>query len=178
MKRLLLLLLALVSFVGFAQDVEYMKKIRSLDEQGAIDVATEIASMTRGDFELDLSKETKQGYFVRFLTKGIDKDVVLASPEKYPDDIIKVYFERFKQGDNKALEIEGTTQYNLHSVRFNYLDLFPYWQKYFAPNATLEDTIEDYKLQESRYEADNVHWLYKFKPETPSSKLWLFRRFY
>lgn len=178
MKRLLLLLLALVSFVGFAQDVEYMKKIRSLDEQGAIDVATEISSMTRGDFELDLSKETKQGYFVRFLTKGIDKDVVLASPEKYPDDIFKVSFMKFKQGENKALEIEGTTVYRLNTVEFNYLDLFPYWQKYFAPNATLEGTIEDYKSQESRYQAENVHWLYKFKPNTLGSKRWNLVEFY
>lgn len=178
MKRLLLLLLTLIGVYASAQDVEYMKKIRSLDEQGAIDVATEIASMTRGEFEFDVSKDTKGGRFVRFVRKGVDKDVVLASSEKYPDDVFSVSFVKFVKGENKALEIEGTTMYRLNAVEFNYLDLFPYWQKYFSPNATIEATIEDYRLQESRYKTTDVHWFYKFKPIYNGAKRWVITSFY
>ncbi|HUH25244.1 MAG TPA: hypothetical protein VLY87_01330 [Flavobacterium sp.] len=178
MKKLILLFNLFISFTFYAQNVEYMAEIRNLDENGAIEVAKEIADLSRGNFEVALQKETKKGYNVTMVRKGIDYNKIADKLDEYPNDFFIVSFEKYFEGQNKALEIEGVKKYRFHRVVFNYLDLFPYWQKYFSTEATPEKTIEDFKLRESRYKNNEVHWLYKFKEVSNGSKRWELNKFY
>ncbi len=178
MKKIILLFSLLFSFTFYAQNVEYMNKIRNLDENGAIEVAKEIASLSRGDFDVVLAKETQTGFKVIIARKGINQQEAANSPENFPDDVFVVYYTSFVEGENKALEIEGTKKYSLTRVVFNYLDLFPYWQKYFSTDATPEKTIADLNLRECRYRNNDIHWLYKFKEYSNGSKRWELNKFY
>jgi len=178
MKKLILLFSLFFSLTFYAQNVEYMKKIRNLDENGAIEVAKEIASLSRGSFEVAEKKETKVGFTIVMVRSGIDYENVIQYPEKYMDDTFTVSFVEFYEGQNMALEIEGVKKYNFHRVVFNYLDLFPYWQKYFSAEATPETTIDSIDLKRSEYKNKDNHWLYKFQPVPNGSKRWELNKFY
>src|SRR5690606_12249219 len=105
MKKLILFLSLFFSFTFYAQNVEYMKKIRNLDENGVIEVAKEISSFTRGSFVLVDSKESEKGYLVRFVKEGINYDKNKGTSDLSLDDYFDVVFEKFYDGQNKALEI-------------------------------------------------------------------------
>lgn len=178
MKKLLLLFSLFFSFTFYAQNVEYMKKIRNLDENGVIEVAKEISSFTRGSFVLVDSKESEKGYLVRFVKEGINYDKNKGTSDLSLDDYFDVVFEKFYDGQNKALEIEGTKKFRFSVVVYNYLDLFPYWKKYFAPCATAETTIKSIDLQRSEYKKEGNHWLYKFQEIAYGDKRWRLNKFY
>jgi len=46
-------------------------------------------------------------------------------------------------GGNRSLEIAGETTYSLRHISGRFLDIFPIWQKYFAPNTEPEDYFGD-----------------------------------
>lgn len=178
MKKLILLFSLLATLTINAQDVEYMRKIRNLDENGVIETAKEISALTRGDFVLVDTKEYEKGYLVRFVKEGVSYDKNTGTYGLSLDDYFDVVYEKFYEGQNKALEIEGIKKFRFSVVVYNYLDLFPYWQKYFAPSATTETTIKSIDLQRSEYKNDGNHWLYKFQEIAYGDKRWRLNKFY
>lgn len=58
------------------------------------------------------------------------------------------------------------------------MDLFPFWQKYFATNATKESVLKDLKQQKSEIKGSDW-WMYKFQADDDlNPKIWTLRKFY
>ena len=167
MKKLILIAL-LVCFTTYGQDAEFFNKIRNLDEVGVENLAIELAGMTRNQFKIDSKQETDEGIVITFAKSDLSTD----------DVVLKVVFEKFMEGENKALEVKGVKKYSFYGVTYNYLDLFPFWQKYFSPNATKESVLTNYSQQKSELKTNGNWWLYKFQNDGSNPKIWTLRKFY
>lgn len=181
MKKILFIVLFICSNI-FAQDAEFFAKIRNLDEAGVDKIAIEIASFTRNEFRIVSRSETATSYIITMAKKSMTKDEVIeALNDNYADKdaIFDVVFERFMEGENTALELKGVKKYAFYGVTYNYLDLFPFWQKYFSPNATPESLLKDYSQQKSEIGEKRNWWLYKFQvADGKTRRLWTIRKFY
>lgn len=171
MKKILLFAFSLLSLNGYTQNIEYFKKIRNLDKSELENTAKEIAGFLRGEYEITKKEETESGYYYISFVK------LNSSENELANNAFNVVFKKFFEGKNEALEIEGTEKYSFYEVTYNYLDLFPYWQKYFVEKADKEQTAKDLKLQRSEYKEDKIWWLYKFQ-QADNSKKWTLRMFY
>ena len=124
--------------------------------------------MTRNQFKIDSKQETDEGIVITFAKSDLSTD----------DTVLKVVFEKFMEGENEALEIKGVKKYRFYGVTYNYLDLFPFWQKYFSPNATKESVLNNYSQQQSELKTNGNWWLYKFQNDGSNPKIWTLRKFY
>lgn len=181
MKKIIILI-CLICFNTYAQDVAFFTKIRNLDDAGVENLAIEIADMTRNKFKIAKKDETESELVITLVKSDLsNEDVKKALEGTYPnpDVVFDVVFEKFMEGQNKALEIKGVKKYKFYGVIYNYLDLFPFWQKYFAPDATKELTLTDLKLQRSQYKESGNWWLYKFQmDDARNPKIWKIIKFY
>lgn len=147
MKKIFyLLILMFISNVN-AQNFEYLKKIESLDFEQTKEITNDIISEMRNEYQI-FEHRIINNFLVFFvIEKGIDIKSFKKDNSKYKDKYFMVYFKEFYEGENIPLEIKGVKRYSLNLVIHNYLDLFPYWNKYFNKNATLEKTINDYSMR-------------------------------
>ena len=162
MKKIYLFLFFLITLVGNAQDFTTFQKLRNLSKDEAVDFANKISGNIRKHFVYGDSRETERALIVSLINIDADKEKVLARPYDYPDDIVDVYFTKFHDGENKSLEIEGTTKYKFYKVKMKYLDLFPTWKEFFQPNADLEKTVDNFQMRDARIKENKLDWLYKF----------------
>lgn len=169
-------------------NLDYIKYIRNLSKEGTEDVVKEMLSLMREDYGILTSKLYTRGndtegavltYFImkksdidKFVLEGKDLSKLASSA------LFTIDFKRWFEGENKALEITGIEKYSFGKVTFNYLDLFPYWKKRFVLNATEENVVNDYRLQEFRIKNSTIHWLYKFNPNRDNKRIWTLKIFY
>ncbi|MGV1019315.1 hypothetical protein ACTS9V_06685 [Empedobacter falsenii] len=155
MKKLLLILITFLSINSFAQDKAYIEKIRNLKSQDeAIKVGWDIVSLMREKFVLNKkTDEDENGLTLIFLKANTVDSLRKINPQKMefpPEDVIKIYFTKEVEGGNIYLETKGTLYYNFYGVSYKYLDLFPFWQKYFRSDASIETTVNEAKNFELR----------------------------
>lgn len=155
MKKLLLILITFLSVNSFAQDKEYIEKIRNLQsKEETIKVGWDIVSLMREKFVLKNNpEESEKGITLIFLKANTVDSLRKNSPEKMeflPEDVIKIFFTKEVKGGNVYLETKGTSYYSFYGVSYKYLDLFPFWKKYFRSDASIESTVNEAKNFEER----------------------------
>lgn len=165
MKKIFyLLILMSISNVN-AQNFEYLKKIQSLDFDEAKEITQYIISEMRKEYRIFDYKEIDSSLVFLVLDKDIDNETFKKNSSKYDDNYFYVAFQIFYEGENIPLEIEGKKKYFLSFVEYNYLDLFPYWKKYFNNDADLEGTINNFEMGVSN-NSDNegFYCIFTFRP--------------
>lgn len=146
MKKLLLLTALLIAFLGQAQFAP--GNLKELTQADANAFAREIAANAKTSLEFLTAKENTKGdyYIVNF-----------GSGEKK----LKVVFNVYLEGENKALEIQGIKTYRFREASGTYLDLFTSWKKIFRPDVDIEKTIDDINSQELINRADGINFKLK-----------------
>lgn len=148
MKKAFLIILFICGFTQ-AQDFEYLESLKSIETiDQAEKLAKDIASYSKNKMRLYKQKDfSDRGIYVfKFVPADLTDDQV-SEMDNIDKEFIQVRFLYFNVGENKDLEIKGKKTFKLSEVQTKYLNLFPYWQKYFKPEANLERTIEDHKSQ-------------------------------
>lgn len=146
MKKIVLLVALLIGFLAQAQFTP--GQLKELTQEQATAFSKEIATDAKTPLEFVEAKEnTKGNYYVINYSTGEKK--------------IKVIFNVFYKGENKALEIKGEKIYRFYQAFGTYLDLFPTWKKIFKPEAELEKTVDDFNSQELISRPDKIN--YKLK---------------
>lgn len=148
MKRLLLLLLPTIAF---SQNLDYARSLNSIRPAEIKTIADDIAST----FSVPMQ------FYGTYKTIG-NEQVLMYYPADLPERVIKedaekpscelcteFYFDGFDDGANKDLGVAGTKMYSFSHVYAKYLDLFPWWQKNFAPGVSKEDLLD--KESDKRY---------------------------
>lgn len=181
MKKILLILIAFLSINSFAQDKEYFEKIRNLKSTDeAIKIGWEIANLMRDKYVLQKPNENEQGLTLMFLKANVVDSLRKNNLklEFKANDYFQVNFTKKMEGENYALEIKGTPIYSFYSVTFKYLDLYPYWQKYFRPDTTKESVVETKNLSQRKSEihTNDIWWNYHF--DADKDGFWTLKRFY
>lgn len=146
MKKLLLLATLLIGFLASAQFKP--SQLRALTQEQANSFSNEIAINSKTKWEFIQAKEnTKGNFYVASYGSG--------------EKTLKVIFNVYLEGENKALEIPGTKTYKFYEVWGSYLDLFPTWKKVFRPDAELEKTVDDYNSQELINRPEHINFKLK-----------------
>lgn len=169
MKKLFIIFLLFFSSVNFAQDLDFAQKLNKIDSSDLKSVATEIISSFRGDFKPKASFEVQYGHIVLFYPAGLTEEQVNndLKRKQHCELCHKLYFQSYYEGRNEALEIPGQIFYRFSEVKGKYLDLFPFWEKYFAPGSTPEKTVESPLYERTKFE-------YEFLGDI-GSKYWIIR---
>lgn len=150
MKKLLLIATLLIGFLAQAQFTPGQLKQLTLKQATAF--ANEVAANAKTPLEFVEAKEnTKGNYFIANYGTG--------------DHKLKVVFVIYNEGENKALEIEGTKTYRFYEASGSYLDLFPTWKKMFRPDVNLENTVNNINSQELVSRKDNINFKLKGQDE-------------
>lgn len=135
------------SSFAMAQNVDYLKSLNKLDSTQVTPVANEINSLANNAFKFydDIEKNytrilrfypakyTLQEFEAKYKTTG-----VYACTE-----CMKVTFSYVYDGANSDLKIPGKKVYKFQSVTAEYLQLFPFWQKYVTPTLNPEQLLSD-----------------------------------
>ncbi|MCK8143190.1 hypothetical protein MW871_14970 [Flavobacterium sp. I-SCBP12n] len=148
MKKIISIILLIIGF--FAQAQFTPGQLKELTQKQATALSNEIANNSKSPLVFVEAKEnTKGDYYVMNFGTG--------------ENMLKVVFNVFYKGENKALEIKGEKIYRFYQAFGTYLDLFPTWKKIFKPEAELEKTVDDFNSQELIDKSDKVN--FKFKGE-------------
>ncbi|MDM1548726.1 hypothetical protein HX096_12770 [Empedobacter falsenii] len=137
----------LFSSFAVAQNIDYLKSLNKLDSVQVTTVANEINSLTNHAFKIydDIeknntrilrfypSKYTLQEFEAKYKTTG-----VYACTE-----CMKVTFSYVFDGANSDLKTPGKKVYKFQSATGDYLQLFPFWQKYITPTLNAEQLLSD-----------------------------------
>src|SRR5690606_6655799 len=141
------LLIVLAGSALFAQDLEYAAKLNSIDLDDLKPMATEIIGSLRGEWEPASFYEDPDASTLTVLfypsdtTKEIrEKD--LKEWKQHCQLCSRLEFRAYHEGANSDLEIAGTKKYKFYKITGKYLDLFPWWEKHFAPGSTPESLVE------------------------------------
>jgi len=146
MKKLLLLAALLIAIFASAQFTP--KELNKLTQDQANSFANEIAINGKTKWEFVQAKESTNGdYYVSSYSSG--------------EKTLKVIFNVYLEGENKALEIPGIKTYKFYEVWGSYLDLFPTWKKVFKPDAELEKTVDDFNSQELINRPEHINFKLK-----------------
>lgn len=145
MKRLsLFAVVFLISIYVTAQKTEWLFGV---NKDSAIILAKDIIGNFKGGFVYDTSDVKKlqnSNYFrVKFKSDSLGAvgDI---------DWQRTITFQIFNEGENKALEIDGTPMYNIRiTIRGKFLELFPFWKKYIDMNADMVETSKEHSLQKT-----------------------------
>lgn len=173
MKKLLLLLSLLLSFIIQAQDAKLIQQLRSSDYEQAKEFANQVAT---GRTDWELIKEVNSDKALTFIyieaSLSKDKKEAIKTGKLLINNLntITVKFTVFYEGENKNLEQTGIRKYSFYYASGKYLDLFPLWQKVFNDKADLNLTPKEFKMQESRVDK----YFYKFR-ETKAPQ-WLIEK--
>lgn len=137
----------LFSSFAVAQNVDYLKSLNKLDSVQVTTVASEINSLTNNAFKLYDDKEKNYTRVIRFYPANYSLEEFEA---KYKTtgvyactECMKVSFSYVFDGGNSDLNIKGKKVYKFQSATAEYLQLFPFWQKYVFPNLSAEQQLTD-----------------------------------
>lgn len=169
MKKIILLLLGLFTITA-AQAQDRAIFTRSTPEECITAIDT-------------LLKDAKRVYeFVDFYNSGNRYyfDFAEADPAD-PDNParVKAVFVKVDRGANPALEIKGTTVYEMDAIRGKFLDLFPIWKKYVDPHVNMELLAEKGKSGYTPLEfpnPDGSGQKFSFIQDNQSPDIWLLNR--
>lgn len=150
MKKLILFIaLLIVSFVQ-AQDYAYLIYLNKIaTNKEAIKIAEDIASIQTKKVRLLSAQEFTEDrqLLVRFVPEEMTNEQYDALDQYEQSDFLTVTFRIDYLGENKDLERQGVKTYKLKHLKGTYLQIFPFWKKYYYPEAELEPTLTDYKKQ-------------------------------
>ncbi|MGV0924098.1 hypothetical protein [Empedobacter tilapiae] len=180
MKKLLLILITFLSVNSFAQDKEYIKKINFLSKEEAIKIGWEIVNSTRYKFVMQSPDETDKGLALLFLRKDVVDSARQNNIKTFDlntDNSVYVWFKKKNVGGNSALEIKGTDMFELYQVGTKFLDIFPYWQKYFYPKSTQESLLKNYKERSVSVKVDNNTVSYELDNDLNKNNLWILKKY-
>ncbi len=181
MKKILLILIAFISVNSFSQDKEYIEKIRNLStKEDAIKVGWDIVKLMREKFVLKNNpNEDEKGLTLIYLKASTVDSLRKINPNKMefpPEDVIQIFFTKEIKGGNVYLETKGVPYYSFYGVSYKYLDLFPYWQKYFRSDATIESTVNEARNFEQReYHCKEIELFCRYRFES-NKRYWNLKR--
>lgn len=147
MKKLFTIVVTIL-ICSFVEAQFKPQDLRELTQEQANEFSREVATNAKTQWTFVGAQENaKSNYYI----------VNYAAGEKTLKVIYNIYFS----GENKALEIPGVKTYKFYQVSGSYLDLFPTWKKVFRPDADLEATVDDLKSQELLNKAENINFKLK-----------------
>lgn len=147
MKKILLLTALLIGFLGQAQDFEFLKKTYRSDIEFTKQFADSIAVSFREKYNFLEARESKRGdvYSIVYLpvsaseeTKKRIKESIDYAYNSECKECLQIRFKVFVEGGNSDFEIAGTKKYMFNMFTGKFLDLFPFWKRYVAPNDVAE----------------------------------------
>jgi negative regulator of replication initiation len=150
MKKLLLLSALLIASFVQAQDYAYLTSLNKIaTDKEAIKIAEEIASLQTKKVRLLRSQEftEERQLLVRFVPEEMTNEQYDALDQYEQSDFLTVTFRIDYVGENKDLERQGVKTYKFKQLKGTYLQIFPVWKKYYHPEAEIEPTLTDSKIQ-------------------------------
>ena len=136
MKKILFFLL--LSVFGFGQNPE---KLCNLNFDEAKAIANDIGLMTNSRV-MDIADREQ---FNKTLFEIVPNAFSDSDYAKYKNGEIncegcfKVHFSYIMKGENKDLEIKGVKTYKFDEYTAKFLNVLPFWQKYFRPDVNQEN---------------------------------------
>lgn len=150
-------------------NADYIKSLGSLNEETARKFADEIALGGKTQWEfLKISEDIEHRvYAIVYLDISLPNETITGLKKGTITDCsncLKIRFNTYYQGENKALEIKGVKAFKFDKVYGRYLDLFPIWKKVFRPDVELEATVSAYENRELRHRSSGI--IFKLQDET------------
>lgn len=146
MKKLLLFIL--LPFLGFAQI--NIDKVCSFTQEEARNYADEIVSLSKEKFRFYKTDQGRESETFVYVPANLTDTEIGKGPQDYMDhQTIEVVYSIYMAGKNDDLKIPGVKTYRLERSHGQFLNLFPFWQKYYVPEATAEN-YKDYRMREMR----------------------------
>ena len=145
MKTKLTLFFLSIAFICSAQTLQFAFKNIN-DVRQTTDSIVSNAKRTFKFQSINRHRDAKTSYIVKYVNVNDSTDVI---PVLVNTTII---------GENKDLEIKGTTQYIIKFTQGKFLDLFPFWKKFINPTATEDDII---KVGYQTYNIGEQHLMFK-----------------
>lgn len=162
MKKILLSFALLCSIIIQGQNKDFIISLEKLDIAGVRKFSNQIANNCKTKWEfLKIVEDEKHEYCrVVYLDASYSSELKkkIQSGQEICDNCLRVDFSLFFDGANKDLEIIGIKKYRFTEFTGKYLDIFPTWQLYFKPGASLEDTLTNYDNQELKDKVIGIHY--------------------
>lgn len=151
MKRILFLLLPAL---WFSQDLKYAEQWNELDTLKAKEIANEIMSFRKQPVTLFRKVINEDDRVVRYIyyPNNLSKKEIQEDWKSWGyscQQCETVDFRYYFRGRDNDLEIPGIFTLNFSYVSGSYLELYPWWEKHFAPGISKEDLID--KKHNDRY---------------------------
>ena len=167
MKKVLLFLL--LSGFSFGQNIE---KLCNLNFEQSKEIADEIGVITDSRIKDIADREQYRAVLFEMVPNSFSEE----DYKKYKngdlqcDGCFKVIFSYIMKGQNKDLEIKGIKTYSFSEYTSKFLNVLPFWQKYFRPDVN-QDNYTDVNNREYRgankqlaamlYDQHNGRWQIK-----------------
>ncbi len=144
MKKLLLFLL--LPFLSLAQI--NINKVCDFTQEEAKSYVDEIVSLAKEPFRFyKIAKGIKSEVFI-YVPSNISDATIGTGPHDYMNyETIEVVYRVHMEGKNDNLKIPGVKRYLMERAYGKFLNLFPFWQKYYVLDATIENYKEDQKRE-------------------------------
>jgi hypothetical protein len=150
MKKLLLLASLLIVSLVHAQDFNYLASLNNIPtDTEALKIAQNIASAQTKSVRLLNAKEFTEDhvYAVRFVPTEMTNEQYDKLDQYAQSKFLTVIFSINYIGENENLEQKGVKTYKFKQLKGTYLQIFPVWKKYYHPDADLESTLTNSKMQ-------------------------------
>lgn len=141
MNKLLLLLSLIFSTTIYSQDLEYQSKLKNgvTTEKKVVDLTASIVELAKKTLRYFVAREHENKYYVvQYIPANVTDEEWKNNMDEYRGEAVVFKFRITNKGENKNLEIQGVKTYVFEDVRGKYLNLFPYWQKYFDATSDME----------------------------------------
>lgn len=168
MKKVILVIALLFALVVQGQNQNMVNKmVESKTIEDIKIVANDIVSKSKNKYDFyKISKRSNASgenfQYVIYTKEGMsDNEKKELSSNSYINCLV-IKFKEWNKGENADLEIKGELVYYFKEVSSKYLDLVEFWTSTFYPEATKEQVLDNYKLQEYRINKDLK---YKFKKD-------------
>jgi len=164
MKKLLLLLSFIFTATVYAQDLEYQTKLKEgvTTEKEAVDLTASIVDLAKKPLRFHSAREHENKYFVvQYIPTNVTDENWKSNRDEYSSEAVVFKFRISNKGENKNLEIPGVKTYVFNDVYGKYLNLFPFWQKYFDATSDLEKLSTESFTQKNKYtfSGNNGSWI-------------------
>lgn len=139
MKKILLFITLLQIVFCQAQDYAYLNNLKLMGIGQTERVAEDFFAAARVNYKLYKSREIKEqnSYMLQYV------------PAELTDEEIKEKIEMRAKGFSVIFKFEHVgANYRLTEIITAYRLIFPFWRKYFNPDANAETTKSDYRKQE------------------------------
>lgn len=146
MKKLLLFLLfPLLSFAQINID-----GVCSYTKKEAKAYGDEIISLAPQKFRFYKIVQQRESEIFVYVPVNLTDEQIGAGPQDYTSyETIEIIFSIYMDGKNEDLKIDGVKTYRLERAHGQFLNLFPFWQKYYVPDATSQN-YKEYQKKEFR----------------------------